>query len=134
MSKAQPTQGRLVHNTNGYPQADIKSESGRNVAITWGLAPFKSNEHQKRRTAEDRENARRLVACWNACLGMSIESLESMPGHYFGAVMAERRLTAEQQREELLAAIEQAINSEDGVSGRTADQILRQARDKVLGD
>lgn len=83
---------------------------------------------------DDADVARRLVACWNACKGMSINSLESMPGHFFGAVMAERKLQAEQQRDELLAAIEQAINSEDGVCGRTADQILRQARDKVLGD
>ena len=38
---------------------------------------------------DDREVARRLVACWNACLGMSTANLESMPGHYFGAVAAE---------------------------------------------
>jgi len=84
--------------------------------------------------SDDEAVARRLVAAWNACLGISITSLEAMHAHYFGAVDAQRKLEAERDRDTLLAAIEQAINSEDGVSGRTADQILRQARDKVLGD
>lgn len=40
---------------------------------------------------DDGEVARRLVACWNACLGISTANLESMPGHYFGAVAAEQQ-------------------------------------------
>jgi hypothetical protein len=31
----------------------------------------------RRRTAESEERARRLVACWNACVGMSTEDIES---------------------------------------------------------
>ena len=39
--------------------------------------------------SDDTAVARRIAACWNACLGISTENLESMPGHYFGAVAAE---------------------------------------------
>lgn len=34
----------------------------------------------------DKAVAERLVACWNACLGMSTKSLSLMAGNYYGAV------------------------------------------------
>lgn len=44
--------------------------------------------------ADDSAVARRLVACWNTCLGISLESLEAMHAHYFGAVDAQARKDA----------------------------------------
>lgn len=35
---------------------------------------------------DDKAVAERLVACWNACLGMSTKSLSLMAGNYYGAV------------------------------------------------
>lgn len=82
---------------------------------------------------EDAAMARRLVACWNACLGMSTKALESMPGHYFGAVLEQRKLTAEQQRDDLLAAINQALDDLRGnYTAGPAVEKLRQARDNVM--
>lgn len=40
---------------------------------------------------EDAEVSRRLVACWNACIGLSTRSLEAMPGGFYGALQAEVR-------------------------------------------
>jgi hypothetical protein len=61
----------------------------------------------------DTDVARRLVAAWNACLGISITSLEAMHAHYFGAVDAQRKLEAERQRDELLAALRTIAESEE---------------------
>lgn len=83
--------------------------------------------------SEARANARRLVACWNACEGMSTESLEAMPAHFFGAVGIERKTRVEQERNQLLFAIEQALEAEGDVFAPMVATILRQARDKVLG-
>lgn len=44
--------------------------------------------------ADDSAVARRIVVCWNACMGISTQSLASMPGHYFGAVGAQARADA----------------------------------------
>lgn len=42
--------------------------------------------------ADDCAVARRLVACWNACQGLSTQSLESMPGNFFGHTSTMRPL------------------------------------------
>jgi hypothetical protein len=59
-----------------------------------------------------REHASRLVACWNACEGVSTEDLETAPG-YKAAIDGfwEQRGIAQQaraQRDELLAALQAA--------------------------
>lgn len=56
--------------------------------------------------ADDHTVARRLVACWNTCMGISTEALEGMPGHFFGAVHSQRKIDAEQARDELLKALQ----------------------------
>jgi hypothetical protein len=63
--------------------------------------------------SDDTDVARRLVAAWNACLGISITSLEAMHAHYFGAVDAQRKLEAERQRDEMLAALRTIAESEE---------------------
>ena len=39
---------------------------------------------------DDKAIAERLVACWNACLGMSTKSLSLMAGNYYGAIQHSR--------------------------------------------
>jgi len=62
-------------------------------------------DSMKERT-DDAQVARRLVACWNACLGISTEALEAMPGHFFGAIAVQRGMMTWRHRDELLAALE----------------------------
>ena len=72
------TPGLLVRDQRGSPHADVRAASGRNVAVTWlvGARQPKTPEAYKARCAEDRANADRLVAAWNACDGISNEALE----------------------------------------------------------
>ena len=71
------TPGPVEHCTRGFPNPDVKSVSGRNVAVTWGLGRPKTAKAFDKRVEEDRANARRIVACWNACLDISTEELEA---------------------------------------------------------
>ena len=102
------TPGRLAHDQRGYPYADLRSESGRGVAHTWGACSSqpKSAENYKRRTDEDRANARRLAACWNACEQLSTEQLEQVPSLPL-AMVAHHELLA--QRDKLLGAGQEAL-------------------------
>ena len=85
------TPGLLVHDTRGYPHADVKAAYGRSVANTWGVQgkPAKTAETYERRLKEGRANARRLVACWNACEGVDTDLLEQNPAP-FSELRAER--------------------------------------------
>jgi len=72
------TQGLLVRDHRGHPHADVRAASGRAVVVTWGVcasAP-KTAAGCEARTDEDRANADRIVAAWNACDGISTEALE----------------------------------------------------------
>ena len=74
------TQGPLEHCTKGYPKPDVRAASGRAVAVTWmvcGGKPPKTAEGFQRRQEEDRANARRIVACWNALLPFSTDEIEA---------------------------------------------------------
>jgi len=76
----QHTPGKLVVCTLGYPHADVKSEGpdSYNVALTWGLRKVnKSPANNAKKQAEARANARRIVACWNYCIGLPTEELEA---------------------------------------------------------
>ena len=75
--KAKHTPGFVVHDTRGHPHADVRSARGRKIASTWGMGNPKTKEAYERRTAEDRENARRIVACWNLCVEHSTEEIEA---------------------------------------------------------
>lgn len=77
----------------------LLGEHGRRIATIWiDDAPVHDFN------AEQAANARRLVACWNACEGISTENLEdNLPVKYlathYNAVLA--------QRDRLLAALEE---------------------------
>lgn len=113
---AQHTPTPWRHNVEGYPEAGIKGANGRNIAHTWnvGASQPKSADALKKRTEEDRANARRIVACVNACEGIATERLEDLGRplmqHLIGCderaarqVKEAAALTA--QRDELLAAL-----------------------------
>ena len=80
MSKHTP--GRMVQDTRGAPKADVRAASGRAVAHTYMASgrPPKTKEAYQDRVDEDRANARRIVACWNACEGVDTEWLEQCGG------------------------------------------------------
>ena len=75
---AKHTHGLLVRDTSGYPKPDIRAASGRAVAVTWGVCASlpASKAAYEARTEEDRANADRIVAAWNACDGISTEALQ----------------------------------------------------------
>jgi hypothetical protein len=58
---------------------------------------------------ESKENARRIVACVNACAGIPTGDLESasVASYWQGVELNRQRLS--EQRDELLAALEQAL-------------------------
>jgi len=60
--------------------------------------------------APSSEDARRLVACWNACEGISTEQLEAAPYKDSAAFMA--YLKVEAQRDDLLAALKDCTTEE----------------------
>lgn len=106
----QHTPGRVEHDMRGYPHSDVRSVSGRKIANTWGTGHPKTAEAYKRRTEEDRANARRLVACWNACEGLSTEALERLGTLDRAKVELDViRTKAIAQRDELLAALHQIV-------------------------
>lgn len=74
---AKHTPGLLVHHMGGG--ADVRAAHGRAVAHTWMVCAStpKTAQGYTNRQDEDRANARRIVAAWNACDGISTEALES---------------------------------------------------------
>ena len=106
---AQHTPGRLVVR-GGY---SIYTTDGTPVADTCLTASIPDN---------DEANARRLVACWNACEGIDTEYLEgddSLP-HYARRLMA--------QRDELLAALRMVMACAGDISA-APDGLLEMALD-----
>lgn len=90
------TQGRLIVRC-GY---SIYADEGKTpVADTCLTASVPDN---------DEANARRLVACWNACEGISTEALER--SDVIASMQGERR-RLETQRDDLLAALKAARQS-----------------------
>ena len=136
---AQHTPGRLVvrpHGGNwsasyeGYGATaymGIVSDTGEVVALATAYSPNPFNEPE----GPD-ENARRLVACWNALIDLPQEALDggwTRAGLEAHALKMEQQAhQAQAQRAELLAALEQIERL-----GREADGNLVDVR-AMLGD
>ena len=56
-------------------ECDVRAASGRKVALCWGLASNNARNYDKKYKAECDANARRIVACVNACRGIDDELL-----------------------------------------------------------
>ncbi len=81
---------------------------------------------------QEHANARRLVACWNVCDGMSTESLELMPGQFFKP-LNQRLLAVEAQREELLKALKSVLQwIDDNCETTGFEEIEAQADAAIL--
>jgi hypothetical protein len=88
-------------------ECDADNPSGSQWAIKDAIGFFIADCHDNaghdKRVSYGEPNARRIVACVNACVGISTESLEQIkPLHI--VVQDDRRALA-QQRDELLAAL-----------------------------
>ena len=93
---------------------------GRRICCTTSMGDHDENEG----------NARRIVATWNACAGLSTESLETGPTLMEAHQREERRAdTAERDRDELRAALE-AI-----ASGNTdPDEMVKLAQEALAAN
>jgi len=132
------TPGPWEHDTRGYPHPDVRATSGRKVACTWGV-----NNQPKTKEACDaqkqvaRANARRIVACVNACEGLSTEALEQAePGEIVEWGKIAGRLPAMlAKRAELLAALQELVSAEDarqwGTFGTDVETPMQRARNVI---
>ena len=94
------TQGKLTVSEIGVG-FELDDEKGRCIAQTQQLCAIKNAEDHDERKA----NARRLVACWNACDGISTESLE-MAAALGGLRDVSPGAAVFSQRDELLEALQ----------------------------
>lgn len=113
---AQHTPGRLIVR-NGYSlyAADGKTP----VADTCLTNSVPDN---------DEANARRLVACWNACEGLPDEFLNSNPIKQLVQSLWDRNSELEGQRDELLAALRMVMACAGDISA-APDGLLEMALD-----
>ena len=96
------TEGKMAANDDW-----IGRETGGIVAIMGGFDDI-----------TNKANARRLVACWNACDGVSTESLET--GELNVSDLTDRNVELANERDELLAALRKLVEwSEKYPSDRT---------------
>ncbi|MEO0002449.1 MAG: hypothetical protein RLZZ22_141 [Pseudomonadota bacterium] len=73
-------------------------------------------------------NARRLVACWNACDGIGTEALETEGSAAMGwARTASKLLQATTQRDELLASVQELIAATKSEGGARIGHIYQPA-------
>jgi hypothetical protein len=118
--KSNHTQGALSLKTRDdcdYPT--LLMGEGEVVADTMRII-FTSGPDRKAgaaRARKNRDNARRLAACWNACEGLSTEALDSgetpnkISRSHQTALAKLGEMTA--QRDELLAALEQPLTDDE---------------------
>lgn len=76
---------------------DLTSESGTVIALVV------AGEKSVHANPDPRPDARRLVACWNACDGISTETLELVPRFTEAGIKTVQSVEA--QRDKLLAAL-----------------------------
>lgn len=92
-----------MSHTEGKLNADgalIKNENGEMVAATTMIASDEGSP------SAHEENARRLVACWNACEGLATEALELMPNTMNQVFSI---ANPKQERDELLEALKNCV-------------------------
>lgn len=99
------TQGRITVRENGEANSyAILDDKGQ-----WLLSLLHNGQQL---TDTQRENLRRLVACWNACEGISTVRLERTVNNLHGRASASDKLDElHAQRDELLAALKAARKS-----------------------
>jgi len=113
---AQPTPGRL-YVLSRYPDMfHAETPGGRGLRV--------GETSSCRTKSEDYANARRLVACWNACDGISTENVEdSLPVKE----LAIRYSKALCERDDLLKALHQVLEAQKETlsDGKALREIVR---------
>lgn len=119
---AQHTQGRIAVRENGEANSfAIMDDQG-----DWLLSLLHNG---KQVTETQRENLRRLAACWNFCEGFDTEGMQlavdiDRPGKLAFSEAQARMLALQMQRDELLAALKAARKSLQ-VANDTTDGPIR---------
>lgn len=113
------TQGRVTVHENG----DANSYALRSADNRWLVALLHNGEAG---LGQQRENMRRLAACWNACEGMSTEDVEACPG---GGLLhlAEFANGVVLQRDALLASTQVLLNALPSATTHPAIKAARAA-------
>lgn len=124
------TPGRLHIGKTVASQYTLYDEHGQRVANS-----FESVMVSQRSDGECEANARRLVACWNACEGLDTETLELMAS---GNAPSLREIFGEHgqlwgQRDELLAALRGLLDALPSATTHPAIKAARAAIAKVEG-
>lgn len=99
----QHTQGLLKVSTDGS-LGSIESESGLHIGQTFQTRPIRTAEDH----TERKENARRLVACWNSCQGIDTADLEAGSVSIVAKMHDEAAKLVLAQRDELLAVLKRS--------------------------
>lgn len=104
-----------------YAETEVRFEDGPLLAVIHEVVP------------QDQIDARRLVACWNACDGIQTNELEHIANT--GGMLGPREDVARiaSQRDELLAELEKIATSVDIDTLRAAIDCARAALSKVKG-
>lgn len=117
-----------IFDNDGQPETAIQALNGATtVAVALEFGP---NNPRMRA-----DNARRIAACWNACEGLSTESLERSD---MLSSMNQRRRQLENQRDQLLEALKEAREAlqfaNDSPGGAISDTIWMMHRPETLFD
>lgn len=102
------TPGKLSVSTFGVG-FEVESENGTCIAQAQQVSAF----DQSSGSGERKSNARRLAACWNACDGMGIESIEELSTIGGVPILIVYGDDVRRERDTLLAALKQAIAALD---------------------
>ncbi|WP_041208802.1 hypothetical protein [Aeromonas jandaei] len=106
----------------------IRASNGANIARLW------IDVDDNHFSDEQRENARRIVACVNACRGLPTDELEQKG---IVAAVGTQLLEADQLRDELLAALELMVAIHDepsgfsGKYGKALDDAIQAQEEKI---
>lgn len=106
----------------------IRASNGANIARLW------IDVDDKHFSDEQRENARRIVACVNACRGLPTDELEQKG---LVAAVGTQLLEADQQSDELLEALELMVAIHDepsgfsGKYGKALDDAIQAQEEKI---
>ena len=101
----------MSHTKEPWIPLDCRTESVERITISSNerraIARIENTRSGKPISLEDEANARRIVACVNACAGIPTDMLETAPNGFFMGGKITQELT--EQRDELLVAIEELM-------------------------
>lgn len=120
------TKGSLRLHVNG----DACSYALIDEAGSWWMSVRMNGEQM---SEQQEENLRRLVACWNACAGLTTEFLEAQDLSFAPAHTAAKMTEIELERDHLLAALKKSRLALAAASSRSPElKADYEAADKAI--